>query len=162
MNHTTKSIAIAAVLIVMGTGGWILFRTNREDAGSGYSISPILVEARGIGRKWQFSYSGPDGRLASDDDIVVWDELKVPIDTEVVVRLRSDDYIYVFSSPSLDLREMAVPDLEFTIRFQVSEPGEHELAMDPMCGFRLPPGSAMGKITVTSAAAFGSWLESQP
>ena len=108
----------------------------------------LVVEARGHGRAWHFSYG--DGR--SDGRLVL------PVGTKVEVRLRSDDFIYVFSCPDLELKEIAVPDLEFSIAFETERVGTHTLAMDPMCGFQLAPGQTMGSLEIVSRSDFHRWL----
>ena len=119
---------------------------------------PLLIEARGRGREWQFTYGGGDGVLGSADDVVTRRHFRVPAGAEVLIQLRSDDYLYVFSCPDLGLKEIAVPDLSYQIRFSPRAPGAHELAMDPVCGFRLPPGENMGSLIVTSERDFRSWF----
>ncbi|MDA1026889.1 MAG: hypothetical protein O3A19_10750 [Planctomycetota bacterium] len=123
---------------------------------------PLLVEARGNGRAWRFSYCGPDGILGTGDDPVAGGHLRLPAGADVVIQLRSDDYIYVFSCPGLKLKEIAVPDLEFSIAFRTDRRGEYDLAMDPMCGFRLPPGETMGTLSVASESDFQLWLAGRP
>jgi heme/copper-type cytochrome/quinol oxidase subunit 2 len=112
----------------------------------------------GSDRDWNFSYLGPDGTLDTADDIKSTGEMNLPVGAEVVIDLRSNDFIYVFSCPGLGLKEIAVPDLEFSISFTAERPGEFNLLMDPMCGFRLPPGETMGRIKVASASDFRQWL----
>ena len=124
--------------------------------------APLWVEARGSDRAWRFSYSGPDGILGTGDDPVSGGHLKLPAGADVVIQLRSDDYIYVFSCPGLKLKEIAVPDLEFSIGFRADRRGEYDLAMDPICGFRLPPGENMGTLSVVSESDFRLWLGGRP
>ena len=132
----------------------------RSDADSwdGLGGAPLRIEARGSDRDWNFSYLGPDGTLDTADDIKSRGEMNLPVGAEVVINLRSDDFIYVFSCPDLGLKEIAVPDLEFSISFTAERPGEFNLLMDPMCGFRLPPGETMGRIKVAGANDFRQWL----
>ncbi|MDA0811135.1 MAG: hypothetical protein O3C21_01915 [Verrucomicrobia bacterium] len=120
---------------------------------------PVQVEARGIDRAWQFSYPGADGILGTGDDIVSAGELRLPEGAAVQIQLRSADYIYVFSCPGLQLKEIAVPDLEFALNFGTDRAAHYELAMDAMCGFRLPPGKTMGTLRIVSESDFQVWLE---
>ena len=136
---------------------WFSLR-NDADSRNGLEGAPLRIEARGSDRDWNFSYLGPDGTLDTADDVTNTGELNLPVGAEVVIDLRSDDFIYVFSCPGLGLKEIAVPDLEFSISFTAERPGEFNLLMDPMCGFRLPPGETMGRIKVASASDFRQWL----
>lgn len=120
----------------------------------------VQIEAVGSGRAWQFSYGGQDGILGTGDDLVSAGELTLPERAEVVIHLRSRDTIYVFSCPGLNLKEIAVPDLEFSLVFRTGGGGRYELAMDPMCGFPAAPGETMGALRVVSHPDYQSWLGS--
>ena len=124
------------------------------------NASPLLVEARGAGKKWHFSYAGADGIPGNGDDPVSTTELRLPELADVVIRLRSQDFIYVFSCPELSLKEIAVPDLDFSIGFRTGHAGRYQLAMDPMCGFPAALGETMGTLHIVSETDFLSWLGS--
>ena len=154
----------ALILLGVTTGtasvialAWFSLR-NDADSRNGLEGAPLRIEARGSDRDWNFSYLGPDGTLDTADDIKSTGEMNLPVGAEVVIDLWSNDFIYVFSFPGLGLKEIAVPDLEFSISFTAERPGEFNLLMDPMCGFRLPPGETMGRIKVASASDFRQWL----
>lgn len=122
---------------------------------------PHSIEARGERLGWHFRYSGPDGILGSKDDVQTEKILRVPEGVKFDIQLRSDDYIYVFSCPELELKEIAVPDLEFALELSCGRPGEYDLIMSPLCGFRLPPGELMGKVIVDSKRDFTRWFGNQ-
>ena len=152
-------ISGAALVLFAGAIVALLFAHRQTEPGSGARLPrPLLIEARGREREWQFTYGGVDGVLGSDDDVITRRHFRVPAGAEVLLQLRSDDYIYVFSCPDLTMKEIAVPDLNYEIRFRAREPGDYELAMDPMCGFRLSPGATMGSLEVTSERDFRSWF----
>lgn len=121
-------------------------------------VGRLQVEARGIGRAWHFSYCGQDGVPVTGNDLTTKSELKLPTNTDVVIHLRSHDYIYVFSCPELNLKEIAVPELEFSLAFRTGGCGQYELAMDPMCGFPAAPGETMGTLHVVSNKELPSGL----
>lgn len=120
------------------------------------SAGLVRVEALGRERRWHFSDDGPDGVAGTGDDRVSTGELTLPAHTDVLIHLRSRDTLYVFSCPALKLKEIAVPDLEFSLAFRTGPPGRHELAMDPMCGFPAAPGETMGVLRVVSPRDFRS------
>ena len=150
LGVTTGTVSFIAL-------AWFSLR-NGADSRNGLEGAPLRIEARGSDRDLNFSYLGPDGTLDTADDIKSTGEMNLPVGAEVVIDLRSNDFIYVFSCPGLGLKEIAVPDLEFSISFTAERPGEFNLLMDPMCGFRLPPGETMGRIKVASASDFRQWL----
>lgn len=161
MPAPNRNWMILGAALVLFAGAIVALLSARRQSESGAKARlphPLLVEARGRGREWQFTYGGADGVLGSDDDVITRRHFRVPAGVEVLIQLRSDDYIYVFSCPDLTIKEIAVPDLSYEIRFRAREAGVYELVMDPMCGFRLQPGGNMGSLEVTSERAFRSWF----
>ena len=157
--------------VLLAVGVWLVgaiyffWKVNAQNEGGGLIDGnvdlPLTIEARGSDRAWRFVYAGPDGIHGSADDSRSVADLRLPVGAQVLINLRSEDFIYVFSCPGLKLKEIAVPDLEFSISFQVERVGEYELLMDPMCGFRLPPGKTMGTIRVVSERDFRRWRQGQ-
>lgn len=153
--------------LALGAGAAVLFQgqLTRSERGSGgggnpQRALPVRVEACGADRAWHFSYSGADGIPGNGDDPVSLGDLRLPAHTEVVINLQSRDFIYVFSCPELNLKEIAVPDLQFSLAFRTGESGRYSLAMDSMCGFPAAPGETMGTLRVVSEGDFKSWLDS--
>jgi heme/copper-type cytochrome/quinol oxidase subunit 2 len=136
-----------------------LYLRERSTSGSIDLTGPLLLEARGKDRAWHFTYAGADGVLHTADDWTTVSELALVLGRKITVELRSDDYIYVFSCPELELKEIAVPELDYSLTFPAKKIGTYELSMDPMCGFRLPPGETMGTLKVLSEQDFRSWLD---
>ena len=63
-----------------------------------------------------------------------------------------------FVTGARSLKEIAVPDLKYQLRFRADARGDHELAMDPLCGFRLPEGENMGSLRIDPPREFRSWF----
>jgi heme/copper-type cytochrome/quinol oxidase subunit 2 len=74
-----------------------------------------------------------------------------------VFLITSDDYVYTLSIPQLGLRQIAVPDLNFTLKLHTPAEGAYEVIADPLCSVRLFHDEEMGRIVVQSEAAFDSW-----
>jgi heme/copper-type cytochrome/quinol oxidase subunit 2 len=168
MKETTRSRTVLRIML-LGIGVWLVaasfFLWKRNGQSKEENLwptsfgSPLRIEARGSDRSWRFSYFGPDGILGTNDDLQSTANLRLPVGVEVILSLRSDDFVYVFTCPALNLKEIAVPDLEFSISFRADRLGEFDLLMDPMCGFRLPPGKTMGIVSVDSESDFRRWLQ---
>jgi heme/copper-type cytochrome/quinol oxidase subunit 2 len=159
-NIKTKLVIVA--LMVFGCVlAFMVTRGNQSGIPMANWKLPQSIEARGKRLGWHFRYSGPDGILGSNDDVQTDKILRVPEGVKFDIQLRSDDYIYVFSCPELELKEIAVPDLEFALELSCGRPGEYDLIMSPLCGFRLPPGELMGKVIVDSKRDFTRWFENQ-
>ena len=122
----------------------------------------LAYEARGSEFKWSFAYAGGDGELGTPDDVPLGNDMLVPAGKPVELRLLSDDYIYILAAPDTGAREIAIPDMVHTLRFNSGPPGEHELLSDPLCGFRFYHDEVMGRINVVSEEEFFAHLASAP
>ena len=96
---------------------------------------PLVIDVTGHDYNWMLRYPGEDGVQGTDDDVHAVRHLHLPEGVRTVVRLHSDDFLYIFRLPHLELSEIAVPDLEFSLEFDSGPPGRHELRGDQMCGF---------------------------
>ncbi len=118
---------------------------------------PLLVQVKGDDYEWHITYAGPDRKLNTSDDIVDMKDVHVPVATPVRIQLRSEDYVYLLALPELELKQIAVPDMEFSIDFQFDAAGAYELEGNQLCGFRHE--TLMGKVFVQSSDQFRAWLQ---
>jgi heme/copper-type cytochrome/quinol oxidase subunit 2 len=101
---------------------------------SGRIRKPYRIELTGSDYRWRVRYPGLDGVLGNKDDVTDQSEIHLPADTEIVLELRSTDYVYIVSIPELKLKEIAAPTLEFRLRFQPLQVGRLVLEGDDFCG----------------------------
>ena len=95
--------------------------------------------------------------MHTDDDIIKpGPEFHLPLGLAVELELTSQDYIYTFALPHLDLHQVAVPDLTFALAFTPQTTGAFAFVGDQMCGFEHE--SLNGRVVVESSAAFVDWL----
>ncbi|MEM7394497.1 MAG: hypothetical protein AAF492_19360 [Verrucomicrobiota bacterium] len=125
--------------------GLVLFAPGRDRTASSLP-DPYPVEAVVENFEWTFRHPGPDGRLHTADDPEPVRDLRLPDQTSVELRLTSRDYIYSFHLPDFGAREMAVPELAFSLELQTGEPGEFAFRSDPVCG--RPHASGFGRLIV--------------
>ena len=131
--------------------------TSPDNRAVHHRAGPLVVEVTGSDYQWHLRYPGADGRLGTPDDIHAVRHPHVPVQTETRFRLNSRDYLYKFAVPRLNLKEIAVPDLTFTLEFVVDETGEIEFRGDQFCGYSHPELS--GTLFVESPKDFEAWLE---
>lgn len=178
-------------IVSIAWGGVLLSRFDPPDQSSarGFSgkhasetSSPVRdfpLEIVGNQFKWNFRYPGPDGVLGSDDDQVAENnELFLPKNCTARVRLKSDDYIYIFSvsatkrdrpesseagdvansnrntyfissSGRTKQRCPSIPNHPAAMLLETMGDDQIQLLISPGCGFRLIHDPEMGKITVT-------------
>ena len=131
-----------------------LSRTRSPESEFAQSDDQSVVEIEVTGEEflWTFRYAGADGVSGSTDDIILPQELIVPLNRQVRLQLKSLDYIYVFEISPLGVREIAVPDLKYSVEFSVREPMTSSLPMDPLCAFGLFLNDSMGTIRADDVA----------
>lgn len=117
---------------------------------------PYMVRVTGADFQWHVLYPGPDGKLDTTDDILSRRDLHLPEETEVVVQLQSKDYIYTLALPELELKEIAVPDLAFALRFRTGPPRTFHMLGDQMCGYT--HSNLLGTLTVHARDQYSQWL----
>jgi len=116
------------------------------------SISPALIDVSNpIGLD-------PDDSIGNDD-ITTVNQIYVPVDEPVRIRLRSKDVIHSFFLPELRVKQDAVPGMTIDIWFVPTESGQFELACTELCG--LGHYRMKGFFNVMTAAEFDTWLAEQ-
>ncbi len=103
--------------------------------GSRDRLDSIVVEVTGDEFNWYFRYPGPDGVLGTSDDRHSVQDLFLPDNSDVELRLNSKDYLYSFALPELGLQEIAVPGLDFQLQFTTRDEATLDLMGDQFCGF---------------------------
>jgi cytochrome c oxidase subunit 2 len=130
---------------------------------------------------WNIRYPGPDGIFgrvdsalidelsnpmgidrsdaAAIDDVVVINQLYVPVDRPVQVTLRSRDVIHSFFLPNFRVKQDAVPGMSIPVWFVPTQEGRFELACTELCG--LGHYRMMGFFNVLPQGEFEDWLQQQ-
>ena len=155
-TRVTAAVCGLVGLVVLGLAFGGALRTDPDEPPL-VIPSPLVVEATGHEFLWNFRYPGADGEFDTADDVRVEQVLHLPMGTDVVLRLRSDDYVYTLSIPELKLREIAVPELLFTLKFRTTQAGTYDVIADPLCAVRWLHDDDMGRVVIESREAFASW-----
>ncbi len=151
----------------------------------------LLVQVTGEQFAWNIHYAGPDGKFgrtdlklldpqsnplgldrsdpAAKDDITTLNQLYLPVNKPIIVRLRSKDVIHSFGVPEFRVKQDAVPGLTIPIWFvpnvttaeMRTRTGnaefQYEIACAQLCG--LGHAKMRGFVTVLSAEEFQKWME---
>ncbi len=126
---TVGTALIVLVLGVMSRGLWLEIKDPTRFPEPGLEL---IVTAKQF--EWNVTYPGPDGRIETDDDFTVRNQLRVPVDTNVRVILRSEDVIHSFYVPELRLKQDAVPGMNIPAWFEATVPGQYVLGCAELCG----------------------------
>jgi len=189
-RSTYLEVAVAVVEAVLLIGFAIPLWAARIE-----SLPPendaLMVQVTGEQFAWNVHYAGADrvfGRTdislldlqsnplgldrsdpAAQDDVTTVNQLYLPVNTPVIVRLRSKDVIHSFGVPEFRVKQDAVPGLTIPIWFvptvttadmrtQTGNPEfQYEIACAQLCG--LGHARMRGFVTVLTAAEFQAWLD---
>ncbi len=130
---------------------------------------------------WNFRYPGPDGRfgrqdmrLVSDtnifgvdpedpagkDDVVVLNEMHVPVGKPVIAYISSKDVIHSFKIPSMRLTQDAIPGMRVPVHFTPTREGRFRIYCAQLCG-NGHAAMAQGVLVVEKPEAYEQWLASR-
>jgi len=164
----------SALLVGFAFPLWAELKNDFPEADSAFEVHVIAEQF-----KWNIHYPGADGEFgkrdphlvdtainpigldmsdpASADDLVMPDELHIPLNQEVIVTLTSKDVIHSFGVPQMRVKQDVVPGLAIPIWFTPNVSGEYEIACAQLCGvghYRMK-----GYVTVEPAADVTAWIE---
>lgn len=106
-----------------------------------------------VGRQFSYEVTYPES------GVVVTNELHLPVDREVELRLTSADVIHSFWVPELGGKVDMMPDRINTMVVQADRAGEHRLRCAEFCG--LDHAGMVMPVIVEPAADFEAWLTRQ-
>ena len=141
----------------------------------------LIVEVTGQQFVWNIRYAGKDnqfgptsidliddaggnpvGVIRSDptgkDDIMV-PEMRVPVNKEVEVVLKSKDVLHNFFVPELRIKLDTVPGLVGKLRFKADTQGKYEIVCSELCG--LGHYEMRSFLHVVTEDEYNAWLDEQ-
>jgi cytochrome c oxidase subunit II len=189
-TSTYSEIGVAVVEAVLLLGFAIPLWATRVE-GLPPENEALIVPVTGEQFAWNIHYPGPDrvfGRTdiklldlqsnplgldrsdpAAMDDVTTVNQLNLPVNRPIIVRLRSKDVIHSFGVPEFRVKQDAIPGLTIPIWFvptittadmrtQTANPAfQYEIACAQLCG--LGHARMRGFVTVQSAEEFQKWME---
>jgi cytochrome c oxidase subunit II len=129
---------------------------------------------------WNVHYPGRDGKFGrtdiklvsadnplgldrsdadAKDDVTTINQLNLPVDRPVLVRLSSKDVIHSFGLYEMRVKQDAIPGMQIPVWFVPTRPGEYEIACSQLCGlghFRM-----RGFVTIQTAEDYSKWMADQ-
>ena len=97
----------------------------------------------------------PNGK----DDVTTINQLNLPVDRPVLVRLSSKDVIHSFTLFEMRVKQDVIPGMEIPVWFIPNRRGDYEIACSQLCG--LGHYRMRGFTTVQSQADFDAWMTEQ-
>jgi cytochrome c oxidase subunit II len=148
ITWTVVPSLILVVLTLLSAPAWSRIKMERPP-------SDLLIEVTAKQFNWQVTYPGADGKFGTPDDKTFLDEMHVPVNKVVHVRLRSLDVIHSFFVPQFRMKQDAVPGHEIVQWFEATKPGKYELPCAELCGFG--HSGMRGWIYVHTPAEYATW-----
>ena len=187
-----SEIGVAIVEAVLLVGFSIPLWAARVDRLPSESEA-LVVQVTAEQFAWNIHYAGPDGKFgrtdiklldlqsnplgldrsdpAAVDDVVTLNQLYLPVNRPIIVKLRSKDVIHSFGVPEFRVKQDAIPGLTIPIWFvpnvttadmrtQLGNAEfQYEIACAQLCG--LGHAKMRGFVTVQSAEEFQTWLDEE-
>jgi len=153
----------------------------------------LVVQVTAEQFAWNVRYAGPDGVFgrtditlldaqtnplgldrsdpAAKDDVTTLNQLYLPVNTPIIVRLRSKDVIHSFGVPEFRVKQDAIPGFTIPVWFvpnvttaemrtRTGNPNfQYEIACAQLCG--LGHYRMRGFVTVLSTGEFQKWMEDE-
>jgi len=191
-RSTYMEIAVAVVEAVLLFGFAIPLWAARVDRRPPDSEA-LVVEVTGEQFAWNIHYAGGDkvfGKKdvalldlqsnplgldrsdpAAKDDVTTLNQLYLPVNTPIVIKLRSKDVIHSFGVPEFRVKQDAVPGFTIPIWFVPNvttadmrtrlgnQEFQYEIACAQLCG--LGHARMRGFVTVQTAEEFQKWMDAQ-
>jgi len=170
------TLGTAVVLIPIVFSGLVLW--GRVQAAP--PDDALVVEAVGAQFQWDFRYPGADGEFgefrpelyslsnplgidtedaASADDFFRTNQLVLPVNRAIHIRLRSKDVQHAFFLPNFRVKQDLVPGMATSVTFTPTKVGEYEIACAELCG--LGHYRMRAFLSVMSEGDFQNWLSEQ-
>ncbi|PSP96763.1 cytochrome c oxidase subunit II [Halobacteriales archaeon QS_4_70_19] len=154
--ETTWTAATAVILVFVGVSAYFVMGNpyvTPAAAGSADATAPdqaddLTVEVVAYQWGWQFTY--PEANVTTRDELVV------PVDRDVRLRMTSRDVIHSLFVPKLGVKQDVFPTQETVARTRATETGEYTLYCTELCG---SGHSRMdGTVRVVNGSDYEEWL----
>lgn len=140
--------------------------------------NPIIIHAIGQQFNWNFHLPGADNQFgkrdialvsnsnplgldphdpAGKDDLVLLNEVHVPVDRPVIFELSSKDVIHNFGLPHMRIAQDAIPGQVIPMWFKPIKTGSYEVICGQLCG--LGHYSMKGMLVVDTPSDYQAWLK---
>jgi len=135
---------------------WAHAKMDRPLMADGVTPLPPLAQVTGRQFEWRIRYPGADGLYYTGDDLFDVNELHVPMDEPVVLRIESHDVLHSFFLPNLRIKQDVVPGMKQHIWFQAVKDGKYDIVCAELCGWG--HYKMKGEIIIETRAKFEQYL----
>ncbi len=123
-----SAILVFIALYQMGTWSSMKFRSAQP------KVKPT-AEVVGRQFQWLIRYPGVDGKLNTEDDLQLINDLHFVKDAPILIHLKSRDVLHSFFLPNFRIKQDAVPGLTIPVWFDADTAGHYDLVCAELCGW---------------------------
>jgi cytochrome c oxidase subunit 2 len=161
-KQIVKALGLSALIFLVVDGN--LFINSMKDLDEAFwnfakaetHPEAVRIEVNAHQWAWDARYAGSDGEFGTADDIVTFNDIRVPRGVPVVLQLRSVDVIHSFYLPNLRQKVDVVPGTTTHLWFAAKETGEFEIACAQHCGVH--HYKMRGLLTIYEPERYRAWL----
>jgi cytochrome c oxidase subunit 2 len=166
-DHGTSSHSVTVALVLSSVIFFVvdgnLFYNSVVDlkeafwnfSGAESQPDALRIEVQARQWAWEFRYAGPDGEFNSQDDIVTLNDMRVAVDTPVILQVAAIDVIHSLYLPNLRQKIDAVPGYVNPLWFEADETGAFDIACAQHCGVH--HYKMKGTIHIVTREEFDAW-----
>lgn len=134
-------VPLVLSLIMFYQGAKLYFQQTRAPA--------TAMEIDGVGRQWMWKFQHPEGNAEIND-------LHVPLNQPVKLRLISEDVIHSFYVPAFRVKQDVLPGRYTSVWFNPTKEGEYHLFCAEYCGAK--HAEMRGRVIVMKPRDYQAWL----
>ena len=163
-SHTLEiiwSIIPAATLLfiaIFQMDAWadarMKYPTDKE---TGVKKPPLLL-VTGRQFEWRMQYAGKDEIIGTPDDIHLVNDLRIPVNEEIVIQIQTQDVLHSFFLPNMRIKQDVVPGMKQHIWFEAKKTGTYDIVCAELCGWG--HYKMRGRLIVQSEDDFKEWMAS--
>jgi cytochrome c oxidase subunit 2 len=149
-------ILFALAVFQTGTWGMIKFKGKMP-----HESDPEVVVIRVFAKQfeWHFGYAGKNGTWGDEDDFVKRNEIHVPVNRKVIVKLQTRDVLHSFWLPNARLKQDLLPGRTINQWFEITKAGRYPVACAELCGNGHTTMQAT--LVAESEADYKTWFDGQ-
>jgi cytochrome c oxidase subunit 2 len=119
-------------------------------------LKPPIAEITGRQFEWRIRYAGQDGKVGTEDDVELVNDLHLPVNEEIVLSIKSMDVLHSFFLPNLRVKQDVVPGMKQFVWFRATRTGVYDIVCAELCGWG--HYKMRGRVTFESREQFDRWL----
>lgn len=166
-------VAELVLLFVFAIPAWGVLKEDVPDRNNA-----VVVRVVGEQFAWNAHYAGADGVFGrrdiqlvdaqfnplgvdfddpnAKDDLILINELHLPVDKPAIIQLSSKDVIHSFSLNAMRVKQDAIPGIDVPVYFTPIKTGTYEISCAQLCG--LGHYRMKGKLVIHTADEYQFWL----